>query len=316
MWPTACLVLFLLWLITLNFKEMIQYLKKFSIPTSIAALLISGCTPKGIDIDVQPADSKIVVASQIVPQKSMIVSLTRSFSPLEPIATAETITNELLNKFLVTNAFVTVSYNNQTDTLSMLVPGIYISNNTLLTNYNTYSLNVQDPSTGLQASAVTTMLPQVQFDTVYPIVTRTPTDTTIAINYKLTDNPNEDNFYVINYILKQVSTGANLDISSYFGNGSNKILASFELINDASFTNHVLEHKSVLEKVKATDSIAVEVANITRGYYEFLTAAKRTGGLVTQLTSEPIHFPSNVQNGYGYFNAYYPYAKVFSLSDY
>ncbi len=292
-------------------------MKKFILPGCIVILLlISGCTPKGIDIEVEPAESKIVVASQIIPQKSIIVSLTKSFSPLEPIATSENVTSDLLNKFLVTNAFVTVSYNNQTDTLNMLVPGIYLSNSTLLTNYNTYTLNVTEPSTGLYASAVTTMLPKVEFDTVYPIVTKNPNDTVISIKYILTDNPAEENFYVVNYILKQVSTGANLDISSYFGNGTNKILSSSELLNDASFTNNVLEHEAILEKVKPTDSIAVEVANITKGYYEFLTAAKRTGGLITQLTSEPIHFPTNVQNGYGYFNAYYPHAKKFSLSDY
>lgn len=293
------------------------FIKYFLLAGCISMLLLNSCTPKGIDIDVAPAESKIVVASQIVPQKNMIVSLTRSFSPLEPIATSDQVPQELLNKFLVNNAFVTVSYNGQTDTLDMLIPGIYFSTNTLLTNYNDYTLTVYDPSTGLSASALTTMLPQVPFDTVYPIITRTPgVDTTVAIRYVLTDNPNEENYYVINYILKQSSGGANLDISSYFGNGSNKILSEYELLNDASFTNNVYSHLSTLQDVTPNDSIAVEVSNITRGYYEFLTASKRTGGLLTQLTSEPIHFPTNVVNGYGYFNAYYPNAKVFSLSQY
>lgn len=285
--------------------------------TSVTALLLlSSCAPKGIDIDVEPAEPKIVVASQIIPQKSIAVALTKSFSPLESIVTSETITQDLLNKFLVTNAFVTVSYNNHIDTLDMLVPGIYISDNILLTNYNTYTLYVKEPTSGLQAAAVTTMLPQVKFDTVYPVVKKMEFDTTISIKYKLTDNPDEENFYVVNYIVKKISEGASLDISSYFGNGSNKILSEYELLNDASFTNGILEHETVLNKVATTDSIAIEVANISRGYYEFLTAAKRTGGLVTQLTSEPIHFPTNVQNGYGYFNAYFPDAKLFSLSNY
>lgn len=290
--------------------------KYFLIAGCIAVLLLNSCTPKGIDIDVEPAESKIVVASQIIPQKNIIVSLTKSFSPLEPIATAEQVPEDMLNQFLVNNAFVTITYNGQTDTLDMLIPGIYISTNTLLTNYDNYALNVYEPSTGLSASALTTMLPQVPFDTVYPIITRTPQDTSVAVWYVLTDNPNEENYYVINYILKQSSGGANLDISSYFGNGTNKILASSELLNDASFTNNVYSHLATLQGVTPNDSIAVEVANITRGYYEFLTASKRTGGLLTQLTSEPIHFPTNVLNGYGYFNAYYPNAKIFSLSEY
>ncbi|MES2591857.1 MAG: DUF4249 domain-containing protein [Bacteroidota bacterium] len=278
--------------------------------------LMVGCTPKGIDIDVAPAESRIVVASQIIPQKSLVVALTKSFSPLEPIATSEEVGTGLLDNFLVQNALVTVSYNNQTDTLSMLLPGIYVSNDILLTNYNTYTLNVTEPSTGMAVSAVTSMLPQVKFDTVYPIVARNVADTVVSVKYVLHDNPAEENFYVVNYILKQASTGANLDISSYFGNGSNKILSIFELLNDASFTNSELIHETILSDVTSKDSIAVEVAHISKGYYEFLTAAKRTGGLITQLTSEPIHFPTNVHNGYGFFNAYFPDAKIFFVEEY
>lgn len=282
----------------------------------VIAIAIYSCQPPAIDIDVKPAEPKIVIASQIVPQKNMFIALTKSFSPLEPIAGSEAVTDDLLNNFLVSNAIVTVTYNNQTDTLDMLFPGIYFSTNVLLTNYTNYTLSVYEPSSGLSASALTTMLPQVKFDTVYPVITRTPEDTTVVVKYTLTDNPDEENFYVVNYILKQASTGANLDISSYFGSGSNKILSSFELLNDASFTSNVYMHETLLDKVQPTDSIAVEIANISKGYYEFLTASKRNQGLLTQLTSEPIHYPSNVQNGYGYFNAYYPHAKVFNLTEY
>ena len=280
------------------------------------AILLYSCQPPGIDIDVEPAESKIVVASQIVPQKNMFVALTKSFSPLEPIAGSESVTDALLSNFLVSNAIVTVTYDNQTDTLEMLVPGIYYSTNVLLTNYTNYTLSVYEPSSGLSASALTTMLPQVLFDTVYPVITRNLEDTTVVIKYTLTDNASEENYYVVNYILKQASTGADLDINSYFGNGSNKILSSFELLNDASFTNNVYMHETLLDKVQPTDSIAVEIANISKGYYEFLTASKRNQGLVSQLTSEPIHYPTNVQNGYGYFNAYYPDARVFDLNEY
>lgn len=282
---------------------------------SLILFLINGCLPAGIDIDVKPAESRIAVSSQIIPQRFMFVSLTKSFSPLDPITTGVTVDSTGLSKFLVTNALVTVSYNNQTDTLSMFTPGIYISSNTLLTNYNTYTLNVTEPSTGQKVSAVTTMLPQVEFDTVYPVIIKNVDDTIVKIRYVLEDNPNEENFYVVNYILKQSSTGANLDISSYFNSGSNKILSTYDLLNDASFTNNVLTQESILD-VKSTDSIAVEIANISKGYYEFLTAFKRTGNILNSIETEPIHFPTNVQNGYGYFNAYYPNSKIFYLGQY
>lgn len=283
---------------------------------ALVTFFINGCTPDVIDIDVKPSEPGIVVASKIIPQGFMFVALTKSFSPLEPIASEDTTTSSLLNNYLVSNAFVTVSYSGQIDTLSMLGPGIYISTNTLLTNYNTYTLNVTEPSTGRHASAVTDMPGQVKFDTVYPVVIKNPDDTIISVKYVLKDNPNEENYYVVNYILKQYSNGANLDISSFFNRGSNKILAEFDLLNDASFTNNILTKESTLKNVRSTDSIAVEIANITKGYYEFLTAFKSTESIVAILTSEPIHFPTNVQNGYGYFNAYYPNSKVFHLGQY
>ncbi|MGQ0828591.1 MAG: DUF4249 family protein, partial [Bacteroidota bacterium] len=118
-------------------------------------------------------------------------------------------------------------------------------------------------------------------------------------------------------ILKQPSKGGNLDISSYFGNGSNKILSVFDLLNDASFTDGKLIKTTIISPmVKASDTIAVELAHISKGYYEFLTAYKRSSKLINQLTGEPINYPSNVQNGYGYFNAHYPDGKIFFLKDY
>ncbi len=289
-------------------KQLVLYL--------VICVLISSCAPKSIDIDVAPGESKIVVSSHIIPYQYMFIALTKSYSALTPLTTNDTVSSSVLNQFLVTNALVTVAYSNQIDTLQMLTPGIYYSTNILLTNYNTYTLHVKEPSTGQEVTAVTTMLPQVMFDTIYPVVAKNPGDTLVTMKYVLQDNPNEENFYVINYILKQSAGGANLDINPYFGKGSNKLLSNYELLNDASFTNNTLYGETALAGVKATDSIAVEMANISKGYYDFLTAAKRRGEIVTQLTSEPIHFPTNVQNGYGYFNAFFPEGKVFYLGEY
>jgi hypothetical protein len=281
----------------------------------IAATLYS-CEPKPIDIDVKPAEARLVVSSQIVPQKNMIIALTKSFSPLDPISNTEALTQNQFNRFLVYNAFVTISYANIIDTLRMLTPGIYESSNVLLMNNGTYTLYARDPASGQKIMAVANLLPKVKFDTVYPIVSKLPTDSSVSVQYKLSDNMNEENYYVVNYILKQASTGANLDISSYFNSGSNKILSEFDLLSDVSFTNGSFSKETKLKKVKTTDTIAVEVANISKGYYEFLTAYKRSGDLINQLSGEPINYPSNVINGYGFFNAHYPDSRIFFLKEY
>ncbi|MGQ0827279.1 MAG: DUF4249 family protein [Bacteroidota bacterium] len=280
-------------------------------------LLIGGCIPDPIDIDVSPSEPRLVVSSYIIPQKIMTVLLTKSFSPLEPLSNQDSISQDEIDKILVSNAFVTVAYNNRVDTLKMLTAGIYVSTNTLLLDYGTYTLYAYDPSTGLSIIAVTNLLPQVKFDTLYPSIVKNPGDTVVSINYEISDNLNEENYYVGNFILKQPSKGANLDISSYFGSGSNKILSVFDLLNDASFTDGKLIKTMVISPlVKSSDTVAVELANISKGYYEFLTAYKRSSKLMNQLTGEPINYPSNVQNGYGYFNAHYPDGKIFFLKNY
>ncbi|MGQ0829511.1 MAG: DUF4249 family protein, partial [Bacteroidota bacterium] len=145
-------------------------------------LLINGCIPAPIDIDVTPSEPRLVVSSYIIPQKIMTVLLTKSFSPLESLSNQDSISQDEINKVLVSNAFVTVSYSKGVDTLKMLTAGVYVSTNTLLLDNGTYTLYAYDPSTGFSITAVTNLLPQVKFDTVYPTVVKNPGDTVVSIN--------------------------------------------------------------------------------------------------------------------------------------
>ncbi|MFL5752384.1 MAG: DUF4249 domain-containing protein [Bacteroidia bacterium] len=287
--------------------------------SGIIAVMLAACQPKPIDIDVQPAQPKLVISSQVIPNKIMIVMVTRSFSALsgKGAQDADTVSQNFLNDILVKNALVTVSYLGNTDTLFMLSAGVYASINTLQYIYGSYTLHVLDVETGLEVSSSTTLLPKVSFDTVYPIVIKDPGDTVVDVYYELSDNTSEENYYVVNYIKKV--NGANspgIDINQVFSLGSNYFQSYFDLLNDASFNNGKFSTRKRLEKVTRQDSIAVMVSHISKGYYDFLSSFKRSGSFINLLTGEPINYPTNVEGGYGYFNAHYPNTRYFDLKTY
>jgi len=279
--------------------------------------VLLGCVPKPIDIDVKAADPKLVLASQVIPNQIMIVSLTRSFSALEGqgIQDSDSLNNDFLDKILVKDAFVTVTYFGNVDTLFMISPGVYASINTLQYSYGTYTLYARDPQTGEEINATTQLIPQVQFDTIYPIVIKNPGDTVIKVNYTFHDDPSSENYYVVNYIRKTNSSSP-VDINQVFSQGKNGIIKEFELLDDNSFTNSVFTASKELQEATPHDSIAVMLSHISKGYFEYLNAFKKSGAIINQLTGEPINYPTNVNNGYGYFNAYYPTTRIFDLNNY
>ena len=280
--------------------------------------LFYSCTPKPIDININKFKPKLVVSSHIIPGSIMIMSLTKSFSALSSTeATDTSVSSNFLQGVLVSNAEVTVTHGNKIDTLRMLTPGIYGSVSLLQEDYGFYILKARDPLSGMEVIASSTLLPKVFFDTITPVKSAVMLDTTVSIKYTLLDNPNEDNWYVVNYIKKNLNTsGANLDINNAFSLGSNKILTEFELLSDKTFENHRFEQETILTDVNPSDSIAVTIANISEGYYQFLTAYKRAGSVFNQFTGEPINYPTNVTGGYGYFNTHYPDVHYFYLKNY
>ncbi|MGL4598052.1 MAG: DUF4249 family protein, partial [Bacteroidia bacterium] len=124
-----------------------------------------------------------------------------------------------------------------------------------------------------------------------------------------------ENYYVVNYYRKSQGDST-FDINSYFQRGQNQ-LNSFDLLSDVDFdANNNLVKNRELSGIGYNDTIAVTISNISKGYYEFLSAFKRSGSFVNQLSGEPINYPTNVENGYGYFIAHYPSISFFELVDY
>jgi hypothetical protein len=281
-------------------------------------LLVYSCRPVPLDIDVKPQAPKLIVASQIIPSTVMAVLLTRSFSALEQgtfVSGTGEVSPDFIDKIIVQNAVVTVSYGNIIDTLYAVdtIPGVYISAKTLQIPHQTYTLHVYDPKLNESVSAQTQMLPAVKIDTVFPVG---KTDSTVSLKFRFTDLPGQ-NWYLFNvYKASKKSGVANLDVNTVpFAVGENQLLQS-QLITDLVYNQNQIELITTVPGVSPSDTIGVTFANITEGHFLFLSAQSGTGDLFGQFFHEPVNIPTNVVNGFGYFSAYDPDVKVIDLNKY
>jgi hypothetical protein len=281
-----------------------------------AILAFQQCRPKPIDIKVKQAPEKIAVSSLAIADNFMVVWLSRSFSALEKDKQLD----EQSERLLVKNATVLIRHDNITDTLFPLDAGIYVTGKITLSEYSGYDLYVLDPGTGQQITATTVMQPYCRFDSIKPYKTVSGRDTSCRIYFELSDDLSHENYYVVNYAKQSEASTANngksADVNRILSGKMSVVETKFDLLTDASFTNGKYTGDKLLEQTRPSDTVAVSVAAISKGYYEFLTAFKRSGTLLNALTGEPITFPSNVKNGLGYFNAYVPQIKYFYLKEY
>ena len=87
--------------------------------------------PKPIDIEIVPPEPEMVIASQIAPDRLMLVAVTRSFSALAIDAGQDSVTNDFLSDLLVQRARVTVAFAGRAVELIRLSDGVYGSASTL-----------------------------------------------------------------------------------------------------------------------------------------------------------------------------------------
>jgi hypothetical protein len=273
------------------------------------------CRPDPIDIGVAPAPVKLVLTSQVANNSFIFVGLTRSFSALNSGSHEDTLQNSFLDSVLVENAIVTVEHPGGTDTLYMLSPGIYASIAIVLQPNSYYTIHAKDPATNLEVSATTQLLQQITFDSIQPFLNVSGSDSIVNVHYELTDLSAGEDYYVFSYYRKSQDTGS-FDLNNFFAQGTNE-LSGFDLITDQDFDQNgdLIRDREMLT-VHPTDTIACTVSHITKGYYEFLTAYKRSNSLFNQLSGEPINYPTNVNGGYGYFATQIPNVQIFAVEDY
>ena len=120
---------------------------------------------------------------------------------------------------------------------------------------------------------------------------------------------------MVNYFSKLTTLGNGIDMYEIFSSGTNLLIAR-ELISDKEFGGGTYSADFLLEDVMSNDSVAVTLSNISEEYYRYLGLREKSNNWFSQVTSEPINYPSNIVGGYGFFSTHHPDIITFELEDY
>lgn len=287
---------------------------------SILLLVIAtSCLPEPIDIDVKQAESKSVVSTQVLPGNGMALWLTKSFSALSNGNNGD-ISSQDLSKYLISDAKVSISYNNQKVELVSLIGGLYGSNQIEQIPGISYELQIEEPNGGKTLKATTQVLPLVNLDSAtvkFELMEEFGDDDyKLTTNFKLND-PAGKNYYMYSIIVNPVTEL----VEEINGEGSgqnpigltnlNNVLAKhaktwvFEDNSENDGKEITGEYSLFFGDFEQGDTVVAALSNISEDYYKFLFAQERAEQSV-QFISEPVSYPSNIEGGLGYFALHYP----------
>lgn len=267
-------------------------------------LMVWGCLPEPLDVDGIPVvKPQVVVSTQIIPNQSLIVLLTKTFGALE--ASDDSDPEDLLNQIAVDDAIVTITGPRGTYELIPLDNGVYGGLIIPFEEGEAYELYVNSESLG-EVSAKTTVKPLVSFDDIKAELIFNGFDDTLAqITYRLSD-PMEQNWYMLN-----VQEIERQDVIENLLNPR----AFTRLLDDTEFNGEV--HQETFRVFPRDfipgDTIAVTLSNISQDYYNFVDLRIENRFSFVEYLSEPVNYPSNVKGGKGFFNLYIPDVRTFVL---
>lgn len=277
---------------------------------SLIVLLIfaaSSCTPEPIDIEVPQAPVKPVLASQfyydsITEQNAIVFTLSKSMSALDGRRPTIDSNGFIIDyDLLIGGAQITVTLGNDEYICQEGEKGMYYAFNVVLNNYSTCKVDVKDAAGNSILNATSIAMPEISFSSV-GLITEQQNK---YVTYTIQDNPSEQNWYLVNYFTKQKQDSGSYSDPKYIAKRLTEQKLDFDLYTDTDFKNGALQVKRYLGQ-SGFDTIAVAVSSITNGYYNFLSAQKKYGLLVNQIKGEVINFPTNINNGLGYFTVHQP----------
>ncbi|MBL4703566.1 MAG: DUF4249 family protein [Flavobacteriales bacterium] len=284
-------------------------LKSLAILSAFTGVIFFSCIPKPLDIEIASAETKLVVSSQVIPNATMIVTLSKSFGALSfNEDNGDTTGQELLDQLLVDSAIITISYTGFVDTLYPIpgAPGLYASIGTPTILNADYTLNIYDPGLDQTIWSTAKMLEQVQFDSVSAILDTTGTFSYTDVTYSFQDLLG-DNYYMVNFYSE---SNDSVQSGSPFSAGQN-IPTETLLLNDQLFSGSYSDTHRLWNWEE--DTLFVSISNISQEYYEYLELRQKSGNFFTDLVKEPINYPSNIEGGYGYFTTHFPDVKLVTI---
>lgn len=266
--------------------------------------LMGSCIPEPLDIHGLPVvKPEIVVSTQIIPDHSLVVLLTKTFGALE--ASDDSDPEELLRQIAVDDAIVVITGRNSTDTLINLGSGFYGDVIIPFEPGEEYNLYVRSETLG-EITSTTTVKEQVRFEDISAgLWANGYGDTLAQVTHTFIDPPGK-NWYMLN-----VQEVERVDIVENLLNPNSFV----RLHDDAEFAGNELQEtfRVFPRDYHPGDTIAVSLSNISSDYYDFLKLRVDNRFSLVQYLSEPVNYPSNINGGKGFFNLYIPDVKVFVL---
>ncbi len=313
---------------------------RISMTVCILAVLFTvnfvSCIPEPLEIDVPEMEQKIVISSQFLPDSGALVTCMRSFSALSDAYMPNKINLDFINKAFGLQSLVLLEHNNMVDTLYNMGMGMYFNGSVIVGVGEQCKLKVHDSIIEQDASATAYVMQNINFDTAFVNFEIQNNDTTAIIFFDITDLAG-DNYYLINHYIYQEGNNqidytdflgenpyAEL-ISEYIndseigdmlaqytniGNVDNKI----KLITDQNFKNTTFRDSVKFYHASANDTLAVSIGNISKDYYDYLTLRMKASTIYSQIMSDPINMPTNVENGLGMFTTHSLNIWLFDLS--
>jgi hypothetical protein len=270
---------------------------------ALAVVLWWSCLPDPLEVRNIPAlKPEIVVNTQIIPDESLVVFLTKTFGALE--ASDDSDPFELVDAIAVNDATVILDGPTSSDTLLFLGAGIYGGLTLSLNAGETYTLRVISPSMGT-VRATTTVTPRVEFESLsLKRYFNGYDDTLMQVSYSIND-PEDRNFYMIN--VQRLTLRDDL---------AERLLNPYvytRVIDDAEYNGMVITdtlHATPRDYAPG-DTVAVFLSNIQESYYNFIKLRLDNRVGFVEFVSEPVNYPTNVEGGRGFFNLHLPDVRVF-----
>lgn len=266
----------------------------------------SSCLPDPLEVDNVPmVKREMVVASQMLPEETLLVLLTRTFGALE--IGGNNNVEEILDVIAVNDALVTIEGRGVIDTLHFLGNGFYGGVEIDFKAGETYTLHAESEALG-EISAETTVKPHVPFKHVEAdLVINEYGDTLIQVIYSFQDPPPQ-NWYMVSV--------QKIEAERFIEDAINPRTYT-RLLDDIKFNGDLYtERVSVVARQYAIgDTIAVMLSNIHEDYYGFINLRMDNRSSFLEFLGEPVNYPSNVRNGKGFFNLYLPDIRTFVLGE-
>ncbi|MFY8020942.1 MAG: DUF4249 family protein [Bacteroidia bacterium] len=282
----------------INTKEQFHFHPGLILLLIIISQLLA-CKPEALDVKMPKAPEQPSIASQYGIDGILGLVLSKSFDAGKQLYTADSNGIQYDSTLLLSGAIIQIKGGGQTFTLEELEPGIYASSSANLIDGENYQLDVMcaDGKT-LQASSIKQS--KVSFNELS--ATLSANNKNVLVKFSFNDLPGTDNYYVVNYISgNQTQQVPDKPDPEYIAKRILEQNATYDLIDESLFKAGVYKGEKTINRPSNSDTIAVALTHISKGYYQYLQAQKKAGTLFNQIRAEVVNFPSNIQNGYGYF---------------